>query len=203
MFVTTLAWMTACSGSDPATPEDPATGGPLRPQIQCAEGRTLESSNSAKGEEQWCDRAGMMDGPYVKIFPNGEKASKGTYLNNMQDGDWWSWHDNGQEASKGKYTKGKKTGPWTWWHPNGNRAEEGDYLMNRKQGQWTAWYESGMKKEEGLYHNDGKNGVWTYFNDDAENTIAKTERYENGGLVETKGTDPVVRGATAPAPAPQ
>lgn len=192
MIALTAAWLAACSGSK-STSEAESEDGPARPQIACSEGRTLESATGPKGEEQWCDRAGMMDGPYIRIYPGGEKAAKGFYANNQQDGDWWAWHENGQEATKGKYSKGKKTGPWTWWHPNGNRAEEGDYLVDRKQGQWTVWFESGAKAEEGMYHNSVKTGVWSYFNDDAENSLAKTEKWENGTLVETKGTEPKTR----------
>ena len=91
------------------------------------------------------------------------------------------------KSQKGKFVKGKQTGSWTWWHPNGQRAEEGDYLVGRKAGQWVSWYESGAKKEEGIYHNGMKNGVWTYYNDDKDNTVEKTERWENGGIVEENG----------------
>jgi hypothetical protein len=199
-------WLTACSGGDPTTPAgDPQGEDAVHPQIQCAEGRSFSSQRTAQGEEQYCDRGGVMDGPYLRLYPDGTKAVKGTYANNLMDGDWWEWYPNGQEAYKGKFVKNKKAGPWTWWYENGQRKEEGDYLQNRKAGQWTSWYETGAKKEEGLYHNDVKNGLWNYYNNTPENTVAKTEKWENGAVTETKGTEPITEppaDGAAPVPAP-
>ncbi|MEQ1567772.1 MAG: hypothetical protein ABMA64_19175 [Myxococcota bacterium] len=193
MLVLQAAALFACSGT--SATDGPAIAG--KPDIECGEEHTLVATPSAKGLEQWCDQGGLMDGPYLLKFPNGKRAVKGSYAQNLEDGDWWAWYDNGQERYQGKYNKAKKTGPWTSWHSNGNRAEEGDYLQNRKIGQWTTWYESGHKREEGLYQNDSKNGTWLYYNDDEANAVAKTEKWENGQVTETKGTDPVV---SPPAP---
>jgi antitoxin component YwqK of YwqJK toxin-antitoxin module len=187
-MLTTL-FLLACSGSE--TPaEDPAALLPPA-EITCPEGTVLQTAASAKGEETWCDRGGVMHGPYLQHYPDGSKATKGTYDSNVPDSDWIYWHPNGQESSKGKYARGKQTGSWTWWHANGNRQEEGDYLAGRKAGQWTTWYEDGKKKEEGIYHNGMKNGAWTYFNDDEENTIQKVERWELGEMKESREVKPV------------
>lgn len=179
----------ACSGGEkPVPPPDPQPQAP-KPEIVCPEGTALEMGQTSTGTEYWCDRNGVMHGPYLRLYPSGRKAVKGKHDNNQPDGDWIWWHDspNEIESQKGKYVKGKQTGPWTWWHPNGNRAEEGDFLAGRKAGQWVSWYEGGAKKDEGLYHNGMKNGVWTYYADGPENTVTKTERWENGGLVEENG----------------
>lgn len=180
----------ACSGGGPESGEVDGAPAPVpnRPDITCPEGTVFESGKSAKGDEQWCDRSGAMHGPYLRFYPAGTRAAKGAYDNNLPDGDWIWWHENKTESTKGKYVRGKQTGAWTWWHPNGNRAEEGDFLQGRKAGQWTTWYESAAKKDEGIYHNGMKNGEWTYYNDDPENTLARTERWENGAIVEEHGT---------------
>jgi hypothetical protein len=191
-------WL-ACSGSDSSAPvPDPAPAAPKAAEIACPEGTALETGQTAKGTEYWCDRGGMMHGPYLRLYPSGQRAVKGRYDNNLPDGDWIWWHDNETEAQKGKYVKGKQTGPWTWWHPNGHRAEEGDFLAGRKAGQWVSWFESGVKKDEGIYHNGMKNGVWTYYTDTTENTVDKTERWENGGLVEENGKPVVPEGGQKP-----
>ncbi|MBX2796624.1 MAG: hypothetical protein KTR31_03110 [Myxococcales bacterium] len=163
-------------------PEDDA------PNLNCPESTKLESGSSSKGVEYWCDREGVMHGPYVQYHPNAErtKAISGSYDNNDADGSWIWWHENGEPRSKGKYNKGKQTGAWTWWHENGQRKEEGDFLQGRRQGQWTEFFESGLKKSEGMYHNDMKNGVWTFFNDDSENSVAKTQTYQNNEMTEEK-----------------
>ncbi len=154
------------------------------PMLNCPSETTLESGSSAKGVEHWCDRGGVMHGPYLLHHPNEEKATSGTYDNNQEHGAWTWWHDNGQQAQKGKYNRGKKTGAWTWWHENGNRLKEGDYLQGRRQGQWTTFYPSGMKESEGMFQNDRRNGVWNFYSDDEDNAITKTERYENDEMIE-------------------
>lgn len=185
-----LSMLLACGGSETSTnTAELSPSENTKPEISCPEGTALEIGQTAKGTEQWCDRGGVMHGPYFRQYPSGARAVKGRYDNNQPDGDWIWWHDGADEieSQKGKYVKGKQTGAWTWWHPNGKRAEEGDYLAGRKAGQWVAWYESGAKKDEGLYNNGMKSGLWTYFNDDSENTVLKTERWENGSIVEENG----------------
>lgn len=176
----------AVDGADAAEPDLP----PAPPDVVCPEGTAIQTASSAKGEEKWCDRGGVMHGPYIQYFPDGARAVKGAYADNVPDGDWTQWHPNGQQSSKGKYVRGKQFGSWTWWHDNGNRAEEGDFLAGRKAGQWTAWFPTGLKKEEGIFHNGIKNGTWTYYNDDAENSIQRMERWELGELRDTKVTGP-------------
>lgn len=190
MLIHTLFLLAACSGGDSTTTGGPAVGGPASnpdyPDMVCPEGTKLTTGSSAKGEARWCDREGVMHGPFQRFYPDGQKAVQGTYDTNQEDGPWIWWHPNGKDATKGKYAKGREVGSWTWWHDNGSRAEEGDFLMGRKAGTWVAWYDTGRKKEEGLYQNGTKNGTWTYYNDDEENTVLKTERWENGEMKEEK-----------------
>src|SRR5688572_8225088 len=128
-MLTPLSLLLACAGEPlPVEPVEP----PPPPEIACPEGTVLQTATSSKGEEKWCDRGGVMHGPYIQHYPDGGKAQKGGYDSNVPDGDWIYWHPNGQESSKGKYARGKQTGSWTWWHPNGNRQEEGDFLGGRK-----------------------------------------------------------------------
>lgn len=200
-----LTLLLACSGGDADGVSAGPVDAPVRPDISCPEGTALETGQSAKGSEQWCARDGVMNGPYIRFHPNGIRAAKGAHLNNQQDGDWIWWHDNKKEAYKGKYVRGKPTGAWTWWYPNGNRQEEGDYLQGRKAGQWVSWFESGAKKDEGIYHNGMKDGQWLYYEDDAENSLSKTERWENGVMVEEHGPGvgkPVPGSTAEPAPPP-
>lgn len=192
MMTLTVLWTVGCSLlpslEEVPTPGDPEPE-PDRPVLNCPEDTVLESGSSAKGTEHWCDRGGVMHGPYLLIHPNGEKATSGAYDKNQPNGAWTWWHDNGKQSKKGKFSHNKKTGAWTWWHDNGNRMKEGDYLQGRRQGQWTTFYPSGMKESEGMYQNDRRNGIWTFYNDNEDNSIAKTERYENDEMVEEKIID--------------
>jgi antitoxin component YwqK of YwqJK toxin-antitoxin module len=200
MSTLTLLLAIGCGGTPPETGEPTDPQPEINPAateefsdaaraLQCPEGTTIERGANAKGVEYWCDRDGVMHGSYLREYPSGELATKGAYDNNDADGAWIWWHENGQESSKGKYAKAKQTGSWTWWHENGERQKEGDFLVGRKQGQWTAWHESGLKAEEGLYHNDMKNGTWRYYNDDEENTVARTEVWQNGQMTNEKVFD--------------
>jgi hypothetical protein len=154
--------------------------------MSCEAGTQHQQAETSEGVEHWCDRNGTMHGPFLRMFKNGERKTEGTYFNNLPDGTWIWWHESGKESQKGKYVKGKKTGSWTSWYASGARMEEGDYLQGRKQGTWTKWYESGKKMESGMYHNGMKSSVWTYYDEDEENTAMRTERYENGKMVEEK-----------------
>ncbi len=154
--------------------------------MSCPEGTRHQQAETSKGVEHWCDRNGTMHGPFLRLHKNGKKQTSGAYLNNLPDGPWIWWHASGKESEKGKYVKGKQTGSWTKWYESGAREEEGDYLQGRKQGTWTKWFESGAKMESGIYHNGMKSSLWTYYLDDEENTPDRTERFENGQVVEEK-----------------
>ncbi|MEZ4235774.1 MAG: hypothetical protein R3F59_06340 [Myxococcota bacterium] len=177
--------LSACIGSStPTVPEPSSEPDEVGPSLTCPDGTSQETSVSEGGTEVWCDKGGIMHGPYLRLYPNGQRAAKGAYDNNLADSDWIWWHENGAEASKGKYVRGKQTGQWTWWHDNGVKAEDGDFLQGRKAGQWVSYYESGAKKEEGMYHNSIKDGLWTFYEDNAENSVLRTELWEQGSLAE-------------------
>jgi len=152
--------------------------------MSCPAGTQHQSAETSEGTEHWCDRDGVMDGPFLRFHNDGGKAATGAYINNLPDGPWIWWHANGKESEKGKYVKGKQTGSWTKWYETGERLEEGDYLQGRKQGTWTTWYESGRKKESGIYHNGMKSSTWTYYKDDEDNTEDRTEKFQNGQVVD-------------------
>lgn len=191
MFIPPLLTLLAACGA----PTPPATdGGATSPQLPstganqfaCPEGTKQTETTTGGGSERYCDKDGLMQGPYIRFFPSGDWAAKGAYDRSEPDGDWTWRHDNLKDAQKGKYVKGKQVGSWTRWYPNGQKEEEGDYLSGRKAGTWTSYYESGRKKEFGIYHNDMKNGLWTYLFDNEEGTVNKTELWEGGAMKEEK-----------------
>ncbi len=199
MLTTALVlFLAACTGSGTDAPSDaaatvdtpepetpPEPDGVVAP-ITCDPETTAQMADTEKGEEFWCDKNGLMHGDFVRIHPNGQRATEGHLVDNLPDGNWIWWHANGVEEKKGKYVKGKQTGSWTIWYENGKRQEEGDYLQGRKQGTWTSWYETGAKSEEGNYHNGMKNALWTYFEDSEENPAIRTEMWKNGQMAEEK-----------------
>ncbi len=198
-----LLLLIACSEPEPMVdaPPDPAEPDGTMPApgdqpeavvapINCEPGTSGQMADTEKGREFWCDKGGLMHGPFVRHHPNGSKAAEGHYANNLPDGNWIWWHPNGVEEAKGKYVKGKQTGSWTTWYDNGVRSEEGDYLQGRKQGTWTSWFESGAKSEDGIFHNGMKNATWIYYDDSEENKPVRTELWKNGQMAEEKAIPP-------------
>jgi antitoxin component YwqK of YwqJK toxin-antitoxin module len=185
LLLSSLLW--GCSGGGVEVPLDGPAEPAAKAPFTCPEGSKLNQTTTGTGSEQFCDRDGVMQGPYLRIYPDGEtKAARGAYDRSAPDGDWTWWHENGEEAQKGKYVKGKQVGAWTRWYQSGKREEEGDYLSGRKAGQWTTFYESGHKQAAGIYQNDMKNGMWTYWFDDEEGTVERTELWEGGIVKEEK-----------------
>jgi antitoxin component YwqK of YwqJK toxin-antitoxin module len=155
------------------------------PKLDCPDGATEQIGRSANGIEQWCDREGVMHGPYQRYHDNMGRAVDGGYEHNMPDGSWTWYHEEGTTKSKGNYRKGKQAGSWTWWHPNGLRAEEGDFLAGRRAGQWTSWYDDGRVQHEGQYHNGNKDAEWRYYQPNTDQKIERTEVWEKGILRQT------------------
>jgi antitoxin component YwqK of YwqJK toxin-antitoxin module len=189
MFTPLVVMLLACTGAptdsstDPAAGPEPSSG---RADLACPEGTKETENTTGGGSERYCDKDGLMQGPYVRYFPSGEWAAKGAYDHSEPDGDWTWRHENGQDSQKGKYVKGKQVGSWTRWYANGVKEEDGDYLSGRKAGTWTSYFESGRKREFGIYHNDMKNGLWTYLHDNEEGTVHRTEMWEGGNMKEEK-----------------
>ncbi len=188
LFLTAFALIMACSGTAPQTGpgsnQDQADDG--TPRLDCPEGTQQQSATTESGEEYWCARGGVMHGPFKSFHLNGERSASGTWVDNDRSGQWTWWYPNQQTKEKGKYDRGKQIGSWQWWHENGNRKMEGDFLRGRRQGQWTTFYESGNVESRGMYHNGQQNELWSFYSDDDTSRVIRTERYENGKLVEGK-----------------
>ncbi|MEN0067156.1 MAG: hypothetical protein AAGA48_33805 [Myxococcota bacterium] len=179
-----MGLLTACLGTPSPEASNSATADDGTPKLSCPEGTAQQSGTSPEGEEYWCDRSGVMHGPFLKFHPNGMRAASGTWEENQRSGQWTWWFNNEQTKMKGKYDRGKQTGSWTWWHDNGNRQQEGDFLLGRRQGKWTTFYPSGNRESEGMYHNDNRSDSWKYYDDDDTDKVVRTESYENGKVVE-------------------
>jgi antitoxin component YwqK of YwqJK toxin-antitoxin module len=62
---------------------------------------------------------GVMDGPYVGYWNNGQLFNKGTYKDDKKHGPWVTYHDNGQLMWKGTYKDGKMDGSWVSYNKDG------------------------------------------------------------------------------------
>ncbi len=133
--------------------------------------------------EQWCEQAGLRQGPYYMTHPGGKRAIVGGYDGGRMTGQWSRWFPSGQMENMGRYDAGKQQGSWTWWFDNGNRQIKGDYLNGRRAGIWTEWHRNGERQSEGRYVNDRREGQWQYW--DEQGQAAKTETWQADKLIET------------------
>ena len=132
------------------------------------------------GKEEWCERAGKMQGPYRKWHKNGQKAAEGEYENGMKRGKWTTWCENGQRETEGEIRDGEEHGKWAAWYENGQKIAEGEFREGKAYGIWTAWFENGQRESEGEAQNDEKHGKWTFWYESGQ--IKAIGRYHEGKL---------------------
>lgn len=135
---------------------------------------------------------------------NGNKSSKGTYVEQMKEGRWqfFSAITNNYLISEEYYSKNIRNGPSVKFYPDSTIAEKLTYLKNIKQGEWIqyypsgavclksyylngkingkfeVWYENGDIAFSGQYINDSKDGLWIIFN--KEGTVKYKLEYKAG-----------------------
>lgn len=59
-------------------------------------------------------------GLFQSLYPTGQLAQEGTYLDGRESGRWRSYHENGQLASEGEYREGREVGTWRFWNADGS-----------------------------------------------------------------------------------
>lgn len=153
----------------------PSGSSPVAPvvQLDCPDKAELKWGPTLQGDQHWCQRGLSMEGPFLRIHPEGAQAITGSYLANQPNGEWIWKSASGQIITKGTYRNGKMAGRWTWWHENGELKQTGEFADGRQSGSWPAWHDNGQKAEEGLYINGSKDGVWRYWSREGEEIRAE------------------------------
>ena len=114
-----------------------------------------------------------IDGLYIALHENGQKAGEAHYQNGKIQGLFNLWHANGQKKYEGHYQNGIKQGLFSLWYKNGQKEIEGFYQNDQKQGLWTLWYENGQKKREGHFQDGKPQGHWIYWDENGKVTEEK------------------------------
>lgn len=135
---------------------------------------------------------------------NGNKSSKGTYVEQLKEGKWQFFSANNSDylISEEYYSKNLRNGPSVKFYPDSTIAEKLTYLNNIKQGEWIqyypsgeiclksyyingkingnfeVWFENGAIAYSGQYINDAKDGLWIIFNKDG--TVKYKLEYKSG-----------------------
>ena len=158
----------------------------------CPGNSVIQGARPPKGRELGCRVGGMLVGPFLEWYDNGQRRVEKRYVDGVKqgpvrqwyrdgslkairyfersrpDGRYARWHVNSRIAEKGEYELGKEVGPWTAWYPNGKKESEGMYVSGWKEGPWIYWYPNGQKKKEGRYVRSQKTGVWTFWHQNGQ-----------------------------------
>jgi len=122
-------------------------------------------------------------GIWTNYFWNGNKHSKGEFINGQMTGEWFFWHPNGVKYRQGSYSQvrclyssavngGSDQNTNTYCQQHGEYKSEieemmisGEYLVGEdtsygadcpaKKGLWKQWYDSGSIEFEGCYNITG------------------------------------------------
>ena len=126
--------------------------------------------------------------------PNGNIASKGTYINQKKEGKWQFFSAlikdyliceesysgnlvNGQSvkfypdstvAERVNYINNLKQGELTSYYPNGAKCLNSNYLNDKLNGKFEVWFENGSIQFSGQYNNDTRDGTWYIYNNDGK-----------------------------------
>lgn len=124
--------------------------------------------------------------------PNGNLASKGTYVNQKKEGKWQFYSEfmNGYRiceenyknnmrnglserfyvdstlAEKLYYQNDLKHGECIQYHPNGKVCMKTTFSKGKMNGKYEVWAENGRLEITGQYINDLREGNWKFFNKD-------------------------------------
>lgn len=135
------------------------------PDPECGGGTAVKIAEEHNGTTRYCVRPnGQREGPFVKTFPSGEIAKRGSYHNGLLHGEWSNYDEKGTLREQGSYQDGKYHGYWTTFHKNGKKATTKEYgAGGARRGPWTTWSEAGQLVEEGEYRDNQKHGIWTTY----------------------------------------
>ena len=153
----------------------------------CPGDAVIQGARPPKGRELGCRVGGMLVGPFIEWYENGQRQVERGYVDGEKQGpvrQWYRdgalkairyfhksrphgryarWHVNGRKAEEGAYEHGKMVGPWTAWYPNVKKESEGMFVLGRKQGPWLYWHPNGQVKKDGRYNKGQKTGKWSFW----------------------------------------
>jgi hypothetical protein len=86
------------------------------------------------GLSQYTIKNGILHGPRVMYWSNGQLWLKGNYKDGELHGPWVNYYENGQLKAKGNYVNGEKDGPWLVYSRDGvlNALFSGTYRNGEK-----------------------------------------------------------------------
>jgi antitoxin component YwqK of YwqJK toxin-antitoxin module len=115
------------------------------------------------------------NGIWVNYWPNGNKKSEVTFINNSAKGFAIMYFEDGKKQEEGNWENNRWTGAYKMYHPNGNLFYEFSYSnTGKRNGMQTYYHENGQVMIKGEMKDGKETGTWS-------------EYYENGDLKSKKG----------------
>ena len=99
---------------------------------------------------------GILVGPYISYWDNGQLNFKGDFKNGKREGAWIQNWENGKLKEEGKYKNDKREGSWFYYWINGQLFQKGKYKNDEKEGSWVGYNSDGTIFE--LYTGTFKDG---------------------------------------------
>ncbi len=78
----------------------------------------------------------LLDGEYLKYYPDSQLAEKGVFKNGLKVSVWNTWHQNGRLATRSLWKSGRISGRFVKRDSLGNTLETGTYKKGFKNGKW-------------------------------------------------------------------
>lgn len=69
----------------------------------------------------------LREGLFQEFYRDGQLASEGGFVDDLEEGRWREYHPNGQLAAEGCYSAGKEHGVWRFWTETGEEEREGQF----------------------------------------------------------------------------
>ncbi|HLG02314.1 MAG TPA: toxin-antitoxin system YwqK family antitoxin [Bacteroidia bacterium] len=150
-------------------------------------------SPDGKRQGWWIIRGRMK--PEKKGFDPEAKIEEGRYKDSQKMGVWIEYFPNGNKKSQLTYVNNRPNGHAVIFNENGTRAEEGTWVGSRWMGDYHLYYEDGMERQAFNYNDLGqREGKQTYKHPNGKIAIEvdmksgkesgwKKEYDENGNLI--------------------
>ena len=102
---------------------------------------------------------GVLDGPFIKLYSNGQLMYQIEYKNGKKHGPIIQYSYEGKLFSIGNYQDDKMHGRFTMYYTkNGQVMSDGNFIDDEKDGRWVSFNRDGTKDEvlSGIYKNGKK-----------------------------------------------
>jgi antitoxin component YwqK of YwqJK toxin-antitoxin module len=120
--------------------EGPGPGGQPRRQ---GPARDWYDAERIHVESTWRD--GQLDGPWVELHRDGQKAAEGNYRAGERQGVWRFWSESGVLQEEVSFDAGRRHGKFRQWFPDGKRRIEGTFCFGTQCGRWITWGPDGQE----------------------------------------------------------